>query len=502
MEFHNTTIYEIIQKNARLKGHRMAVISAERTFTHAQFLERVDQLAVGLSAEGISKGDRICILAQNSTAYFELYGACARTGAIAYPVNWRLSSDEIKGVLELADPQMLVVGIENLPQINGLDVTRFRVRAMIGEGTIEGFIPLSELYHPKGSPPAKVSGDDPFAIISTAAVAGAPRGAILTHTNLLTAGDQIINALGLTGRDRHLAALPFFHITGLGLSLALMQAGGANVVMEKFDPAQAVRMMDEHAVTLVADFPPILQMLLDARQATGASLASLEHVAGLDAPDAIHRLYAETNAKFWTGFGQSETSGLVTMARVDEKPGSAGKPLPVAQVRCVNEAGQDAPIGQPGEIVVRGPLVFAGYWRDPDATKFASRHGWHHTGDVGRFDEEGYLYYVGRKPEKDLIKSGGENIYPAEVENVILEMPEVAAVCVIGVPNEKWGETVKAVIELQPGRSLTLADVSRYVAGQIASYKKPRLVDFVDANSLPRDENGELDRAKIKEIHS
>jgi len=498
MELHEYTIYELLQSNAHQKGDQPAVISAEKSYTHAQFLERVDQLAAGLAAQGITKGDRLCILAQNSIAYLELYGACAKTGAISYPVNWRLSPAEVKGVLDLADPQMIIVGMEHLPQLEGLDATQFGVCALIGDAKrAEGFIPLSDLYISEIVEPADVSNTDPFAIISTAAVAGVARGAVLTHKNLLTAGDQIVNAVGLTETDRHLAALPLFHITGLGLSLAVMQVGGANVVMGKFDPAQAVQLMDEHRVTLVADFPPILQMLLDARQAAsaGASLESLKHVAGLDAPDTIQRLYAETNAKFWTGFGQSETSGLVTIGRVDEKPGSVGKPLPAAQVRCVNEAGQDVPVGQSGEIAVQGPLVFAGYWREPDATKFASRHGWHHTGDVGKFDEESYLYYVGRKPEKELIKSGGENIYPAEVENAIAGMPAVAAVCVIGVPNEKWGEAVKAVIELHPGQSLTLDDVSQFVADQIASYKKPRLVEFVD--ELPRTESGEIDREAV-----
>jgi len=496
MDFQNSTIYQLLLENSRLKGDQPAVINTEAVYTHAQFLEHVDQLAAGLNAQGISKGDRICILAQNSVAYLELYGACAKTGAIAYPVNWRLSPAEVIGVVELADPKMLVVGMEHLPQIDGLDVTQFGVRALIDEGSAEGFIPLSELYIPGISEPPEVSSTDAFAIISTAAVEGVPRGAVLTHANLLTAGDQIIKAVGLTESDRHLAALPLFHITGLGLSLATLQAGGANVIMEKFDPAGAIQLMDEHTVTLVADFPPILQMLLDARQASGASLESLKHVAGLDAPDTIQRLYQETNAKFWTGFGQSETSGLVTICRVDEKPGAAGKPLAAAQVRCVDEAGQDVPIGKPGEIVVRGPLVFSHYWHDPDATRFASRHGWHHTGDVGKFDEEGYLYYVGRKPEKELIKSGGENIYPAEVENVIGEMSEVAGVCVIGVADETWGEAVKAVIELHPGKSLTPENISGYVAGQIASYKKPQFVDFV--SELPRTESGNIAREAVK----
>ena len=496
MKFQDHSIYDLFQYNAREHGSTPAFVTAKTAVTHAQFLNRVDQLAAGLTSQGINKGDRICILAQNSIEYFELYGACAKTGAIAYPVNWRLTPAEVIGVVGLADPQMLAVGIEHLPQLDGLDVTQIRVRAIIGEGSAEGHIPLSELYIQEISEPPKTSSADPFAIISTAATEGVPRGAVLTHHNLIMAGDQIIASLGLGKTDRHLAALPFFHITGLGLSLAAIQGAGANVVMEKFDPSQAVQLMDEHQVTLLADFPPILQMLLDARQASGAKLESLKHVAGLDAPDTIQRLYQETNAKFWTGFGQSETSGLVSIGRVDEKPGAAGKPLPAAKVRCVDEAGKDIAVGQPGEIVVQGPLVFSGYWRDPDATKFASRQGWHHTGDVGKFDGDGYLYYVGRKPEKDLIKSGGENIYPAEVENVIRELPTVADVCVIGVPDEKWGEAVKAVVELYPGQSLIPEEVIQYVGNQIASYKKPRSVEIVD--HLPRTESGDIDREAVK----
>jgi long-chain acyl-CoA synthetase len=278
-----------------------------------------------------------------------------------------------------------------------------------------------------------------------------------------------------------------------------MQAGGANVVLGGMDPALAVGQIDQHQVTLMASFPPVLSMLLEAREKTGAHWRSLKYVLGLEAPDIIQRLHAETQARFWTGFGQSETSGLVTLVSVTEKPGAAGRPLPAARVRCVNERGEDVPAGDPGEIAVRGPLVFSGYWRDPDATDYVFRHGWHHTGDVGKFDPEGYLYYLGRKPEKDLIKSGGENVYPAEVEAVILEMPQVEAVCVIGVPDAKWGEAVKAVVELKSEEQLTAEEVSEAVAGRIASFKKPRYVDFVVG--LPRQPNGEVDRQAVKAAH-
>jgi long-chain acyl-CoA synthetase len=280
----------------------------------------------------------------------------------------------------------------------------------------------------------------------------------------------------------------------------MSQVGGANVVLEIFDPAAGSNLIDEHQVTLMADFPPVLSMFLDAREAGGAHWESLRLVLGLDAPDVIQRLHAETNAKFWTGFGQSETSGVVTLMAVVEKPGAAGRPLPAARIRCVDELGEDVPVGEPGEIVVQGPLVFLEYWRDPDATDYAFRDGWHHTGDIGKFDGDGYLYYVGRKPEKDLIKSGGENVYPEEVERIIRELPQVSAVSVIGIPDPKWGEAVKAVVELEPGAELTAEEITEAVASRIASYKKPRHVDFVE--DLPRDPSGEIDREAVKAAHS
>jgi long-chain acyl-CoA synthetase len=496
MGLRDYSLYDFIRHNAALAGSAPAIITADQTITHLQYLERVDQLAAGLTEQGINKGDRICILAQNSSQYLELYGACAKTGAVAYPINWRLSAAEVRDVVKLADPKMLVTGVGHLPQLESSDASKIQRLAIIGPGSAEGFTSLSDFYQPPTGKHIEVHPDDPFAIISTAAVAGVPRGAVLTHANLISAGYVLITQLGLSAQDRHLAALPLLHITGLALSLSMIQVGGANVVLETFDPGMAVQMMAEHDVSLVAVFPPILATLLDARQAADVNWESLKHVVGLDAPETIQRLYAETKAKFWTGFGQAETSGVSTLVRVDTKPGATGKPLPMVRLRCVDESGNEVPTGEVGEIAVQGPCVFAGYWNDPDATNYTFRRGWHHSGDLGKFDAEGYLYYAGRKPEKDLIKSGGENVYPAEVEHVLQGLPEVAAVCVIGVEDEQWGEAVKAVVELAPGATITADQISSAVAKQIASYKKPRYVDFVDA--LPRTPDGEIDRQAVK----
>ena len=236
--------------------------------------------------------------------------------------------------------------------------------------------------------------------------------------------------------------------------------------------------------------------IFDAAQKLGSKLTSLTHVSGLDAPQTIQRLHEQTGAQFWTGFGQSETTGFVSIQRVRDKPGAAGKPIAVCQVRLVDDYDRQVPTGTPGEIVVRGPLVFQGYFGQPDVTAYTLRNGWHHTGDVGRFDDDGWLYYVKRKPEKELIKPGGENVYPAEVESVIMQMEGVSGVCVYGIPDVRWGEAIKAVVEARPAGRYTTQQVSEFVGARIARFKRPTSVAFTDA--LPRAADGGVDRDAVK----
>jgi len=496
----NYNLYQIFQKNAQSIGDDPAFITTKETVSYAQFLEGVDRLAAGFTKQGIKKGDRVCVLALNSITFVELIGACAKTGAIVFPINWRLSASEVQGVLALADPKMLVVDQENFSKLEETDLSTVPTKVFMGEGATPDFLPITDLYAPEVGQAAKVVSHDPLAIISTAAIAGVPRGAILTHENLCALGEQFAANFKLTTKDRFLAMLPFFHIAGLNMVVGVAQAGGTSVIMETFDPALGAKLIDEQQITLIVTFPPMLDMLLGAKEQTGASWDSLRYCFGiLNPPETIQKFITETGAEYWTGYGQAETTGIVTLINVVEKPGSAGKAVPLLQMRCVDEEGKDVPVGEPGEIAVRGSLVFAEYWRDEDATKYASRFGWHHTGDVGKLDQDGHLYFVGRKPEKELIKSGGENIYPAEVEHVIRILPEVEDVCVIGVPDEKWGETVKAVVEMIPGKSLSEEDLIKAVVEQIASYKKPQHVQFVE--KLPRLETGEVDRQAVKDAY-
>jgi long-chain acyl-CoA synthetase len=494
------TLYDMLQRNAFTFARRAAVISAEHGVqSFATLLARVEALATGLAGLSIAKGDRVCILAQNHPEYLEVYGACARLGLLAYPMNWRLTAEEIGRIVERAAPRLMLVDDASLPLVADGPTTRATIPYWykFGADPASDFALLSSLYLPPDtSENPAVQADDAFAVISTAAVDVMPRGAVLTHANLLASNLQTMAALGLTDTDVNLLAMPLFHVAALHSALAVMHAGGANVLMSRFDAEHAVRLIDAHRVTYVTSFPPVLTNLLDAAERLGSKLPSLKHVFGLESPDAIARLHRSTAAQFWTGFGQTETSGFVTLQRVADHPGSAGKVAPLCQVKLVDDYDRDVPIGTPGEIVVRGPLVFQGYFGQPEVTAYTFRGGWHHTGDVGRFDEEGYLYYVRRKPEKELIKPGGENVYPAEVEVVIMQLPGVSGVCVFGVPDAQWGEAIKAVVETADPSALTAEAVSEYVASKIARFKRPKWVTFTTA--LPKTPEGQVDREAVK----
>lgn len=499
MSVQQFTLYDMLQRNAFAFANRPAVISEHGVQSFAALLARVEALSTGLAGLTIAKGDRVCILAQNHPEYLEVYGACARLGLLAYPINWRLSPEEIGRIVERAAPRLMLVDDASLPLVADWPIARATIPYWYKFGTdpASGFALLSSLYLPMEAPEhAAVQADDPFAVISTAAVDVIPRGAVLTHANLLASNLQTMACMGLTENDANLLVLPLFHVAALNSALAIMHAGGANMLMSRFDAEQAVRLIDAHNVTYVTSFPPVLGNILDAAERLGSKLSSLKHVAGLEAPDTIRRLHHTTSAQFWTGFGQTETSGFVTLQRVADHPGSAGKVAPLCQVKLVDDYDREVPIGTPGEIVVRGPVVFQGYFAQPDITAYTFRGGWHHTGDVGRFDTEGYLYYVKRKPEKELIKSGGENVYPAEVESVIMQIDGVTGVCVFGVPDTQWGEAIKAVVETAAPSPLTAEAVSEFVASKIARFKRPKWVTFTDA--LPKNAEGQVDREAVK----
>ncbi|MCP9629715.1 AMP-binding protein [Rhodopseudomonas palustris] len=500
MALHDFTLADVYRRNAALFPDRTAfVFDGGRRVTHRDYLARTERLAAGLLRDGVGPGDRVAILSQNCVEMVELIGAAALVGAILLPVNYRLGAEEIGFVLTDGAPTVLIVGPEYRDIVAGLRPSLPGVRCIYAIGDEPApFAPFAELASDQAFAPPEVAAADGFVIIHTAAVGGRPRGALISQGNLLIAQSSLIEAWRLTEADVNLGMLPLFHVTGLGLMLTLQQAGGASVIAGKFDAAQAARDIAAEQVTVMAEFAPMLGNILD--QAKPAQLQSLRAVTGLDAPATIERFEQLCpQATFWATFGQSETSGLSTFSPYRDRPGSAGRPLFWRTLAVVDADDKPLPPGEVGEIVVRGPTVFKGYWNNEAATRHAFRGGWHHTGDMGRFDADGYLFYAGRAPEKELIKTGGENVYPAEVEAALKQHPAVADAVVIGVPDPQWSEAVKAVCVLKAGESIAAEQLAEFVASLIARYKKPKHIVFVA--ELPKTSAGAIDRAAVKAAH-
>lgn len=500
MGLYDFTFYDLINRNAVNFGESPAwfEVDDERTLTFRQIKAQVDRLAAGLRKMGVSHGDRLGILAKNSLEYYLLYGAAAALGAIMLPVNWRLSQEEVLYNLKDGEPVAVFADPEYEELIESLQKELPSVKNYIGlqkgRGAFAAFDNLPE--QADGFTPPNVSADDGFVIIHTAAVAGKPRGALLSHGNLISANLLMGYSMGLTPQDAHLSLLPLFHVAGLFLATAAFHAGALNVNMSKFDAQTAVWLIEEKRISLMFDFPPILSSVLEAARAGKKDIGSLRSVMGLGTEEDITAYQKATGGFYYCMYGQTETSCLATLGKYNDRPGSAGKTIALAEVRVVDDLDRPLAAGEVGEIAVRGPMVFKGYWNLPDDNAHTFRSGWHHTGDLGRFDADGYLWYAGRKAEKELIKPGGENVYPAEVEKAILEHEDVMGVVVFGVPDPKWKEGIKAVCVRKPGSELTAGDLIRFVGERIASYKKPHHVEFVDA--LPTREDGSVDRAEVK----
>jgi len=496
MNPHEFTIYDIFKRNAILFGSKTAILQEDQEITFGELFNKARAVAGWLKDKGIVKGDRIAVLTKNCHQFFTLMGSIAALGAMMVPINFRLSADEIGYVLSDAEPSMLFFDPDFEKTISGLPHPKERITLGPSGGNFTSFDSL--LSHQPGSA-VPLSDNDPFMMMHTAAVQGRPRGALLSHRNLISSSIQTASTVSLTHHDIYLNILPLFHIAGFVLALSVMHAGGKNVVLSKFDPKTVAKMMDQLNVTVMGDFPPILVQLLDQQSAGEATFSSLKNVLGVEAPDTVRGFENLGHGRFWLAYGQTETMGWTCLCPNSERPGSAGKPGPLVELKIVDEFDREINPGKPGEIVIRGPLVFQGYWREEELTKQTLREGWHHTGDMGRVDEEGYLWFVGRKAEKELIKPGGENVYPVEVEKVILEHPSIHEVSVIGVPDPKFGEGVKAVCVLKRSARLSEQELIDFVVNRIARYKKPGYIEFVD--SLPKREDGSIDREKVKTMH-
>ena len=491
-----------------IEGHpddALAFISRGRRTTYGELRHQVADLRAGLVRLGIEPGDRVALLSANNWFFAVSYLATLGAGAVAVPLNPASPSAEIRAELTAIGARVAIVGPSGRDAMAGIGKGATPVEHVIVPDGVElaAATPVEKLL---GGPPTPVvdrAADDVAVLIFTAGTSGSPRAAMLTHGNLLANLEQMQQHPGRALRpdDVSLGVLPMFHIFGLNVLLGLSLYAGASVVLvERFDPASALDTIRDHRITLIAGAPPMFQAWAGMNGADPAAMESVRLVVSGAAPlypdvaDAFERRYGKP---IFQGYGLTEAAPTVTSSVIGgvSKPSSIGLPLPGIEVRLVDTDGEDALTGDPGEVWVRGPNVFAGYWEDAAATEKAiTPDGWLRTGDVAVVDDDGYLYLVDRA--KDLIIVSGFNVFPAEVEEALLEHPGIRSVAVVGVSHPHTGETVKAFVVQAPGHHLEEDQVIEFCAGRLARYKCPTKVTFLD--ELPTGMGGKLLRRELE----
>lgn len=489
--------------HARYSADTIAAVDVDtnRSFTYAQFNRRLKRLAVGLREQyGIRKGDRVAAVCQNSTDVFELLFACWELGAALMPLNWRLSAHELAVILEDGDPSAVVHDAEFTPLLADVGLPKILRDPEAAESDYENLIAASD----GELEVVELTIDDLGTLLYTSGTTGKPKGVIGTFRMMR---DTIIHAAmhgDLTGSSRSLTCAPLFHSAGLyGFSMPVFHYGGTLHVMKTWDPVKYLYLLadPEVGITHTIGVPMQYQMLADRPE---FRLATFEHlrVAGVGAapvPRDLLDTWARKGVNLAQSYGLTEAFSVAILPphKAKNRIGSAGHRMMHTRLRIFGPDGEVLPPGEVGEIRIRGPAVTPGYWRNPEETEKAFENGWFKTGDAGRMDEDGTVWIVDRY--KDMFISGGENIYPAEIENALSQLPEVSMSAVVGVPDEKWGQVGLAAIQVRESCGLTEEQVREFCAGRLARYKIPQYFLFVEA--LPVSAQGKLRKDKIRKLY-
>lgn len=491
----------------------VAVQFHDRAITYAQLRDRCWQLSNALLAIA-APGDRIAILAENCPEYALCYYGVPGAGMALTFLNYRLSPPELAYIIGNAAPTVLIVEDKFMGAIDAIrDQLGVHTIVSIGQPSPGTLAFDALLASGDATPPdVRVADDDLAWLLYTSGTTGLPKGAMLSHRNVVGA---VMNALVSWDRDDvavaepvYMLTFPMYHVAGYALLIQHLR-GQAVVLMQSFDPETLFATIERHRVTATSAAPTMIAMLLDHPAMPRYDLSSLRNMGyGASAmPVAVLRRARERwpHVRFATGFGMTELAGNVMVLTADEHDraldeglpilNSVGRQMLLSQVRVVTEDGADAPPGTEGEILVRGDQVLSGYWRNPEATAKAFTGPWFHTGDVGRWNEQGYMWIVDRK--KDMIVSGGENIYPREVEEVLYRHQAIREAAVVGAEDPMWGEAVVAIVSCRPGETTTAADLITFCRAHIASYKKPRAVVFVD--ELPKNASGKVLKRELRD---
>lgn len=503
--------HHIPRKHARLDPDFECLVFEEHRLTWRQLDERVDRLISGLSLLGIKPGEHVAILAQNSHRFVEFYYACSRGGFVAVPLNWRLSDDELKYIIGHSETSALLVGEEYLETISRIRPDLAQVREYISlDRPAKEMSDYEQIIH-VSSPINLPEAEDEnamFILMYTGGTTGLPKGVMLSNRNIMTAALGSLFAMGITKRDITCMILPLFHIAFWPVTVVHFM-GSKAVISKKFDLGYVLETIQKEKCTHVNMVPTIASFLLMFPDLDKYDLTSLRAItyAGSPMPFEVLMKLREKFPSLDLGQGYGLTEAAPTVSLLDQydhartesekdrkRLTSAGRESLVTEVRIKDEDGDDLSPGAIGEVCVKGANIMRGYWKNPEQTEAALRGGWLHTGDMAYMDEDGYIYIVDRK--HDMIISGGENIYPREVEEVIYKHPAVAEVAVVGVPDPTWGESVKAVVVLKPGQSGTEEEIIKLCKESLAGYKKPKSVDFVE--SIPKTPIGKILRREVK----
>ena len=486
-------IPEVVARGARAHPDRPALVFGEAVRTHAELHDGAGRLAGVLASAGVARGDRVILLLHNGFEFVESMLACHLLGAVAVPVNFRLAADEVSYILEDSGAVAAVTGLP-LPDVRGMRTVLEAGEAY--ERRVAAATPITE--------PADVVEDDAALMCYTSGTTGRPKGAVLTHRGLVASTLSWIHEMGAGPDDVWLSGQPLFHIGGINGLLPFLTLGATSIVTPTtgFDADAALDRLERHGVTMSIFVPTQWETLCRSPRVENLDRRRLRVAmwGASPAPLATLELMAATfpEAQIVSAYGQTEMSGATTLLKGEDakrKTGSVGKAMLGVELRVVDDDLRDAGPGAVGEVAYRGPTVMTGYHADPAATAEAFAGGWFHSGDLAKLDEEGYLWLVDRK--KDLIVSGGENVYPAEVERVLLEHASIADAAVVGVPHPRWGEAPLAFVVPVTGRAIDEADVIAHCRDRLASFKKPSGVVVVD--ELPRNAAGKVLKRRLRE---
>lgn len=502
---------DIIRKNARKHGKKIGLIYEGRELTFGEISRNVNRFANAMLDLGIKKGDHVAILSKNCPEYLEFYFASAMIGAIPVGINYRLVDKEVEFIANDAEAKLLVVSAEYEQILQAIQGNLVAEHYFSLGGKINGMHEYEALVSSasEAGPNIKLDKDDPALQMYTSGTTGRPKGAMLSHRNILAGTIGTVFIAEAHVRSRFFTPAPLYHMAAMLACLTSWILGATVVLARDYIPHECLQTIQDHKITHGAMVPAMIIFCLQVPGIEKYDFSSLEVMLTGASPFPIQALKQAVkvfDCKFGQFFGQTESAGIMAFLgpgdhviqgdeRQEQTMKSAGKEMWQNEVRVVDEEGNDVMPGEIGEVIGRGPNNMVGYWKLPAATAEALKDGWLHTGDLGTIDEEGYLYIVDRK--KDMIVSGAENIYPAQIEAILMVHPAIAEAAVIGIPHASWGESVKAIIVLKEGAQATEDEIVGFCRKSLAGYKIPRSIDFIDA--LPRNPTGKVLKTVLRE---